>query len=82
MFSINNLIKTLLVDILGIYYISELGGFVGRPKRELKKIHRKKTKKAREEAKKCSKGEIPYEKLTQRAKHFLKKGKKQKTTSA
>ena len=55
---------------------------MGRPKRELKKIHRKKTKKAREEAKKCSKGEIPYEKLTQRAKHFLKKGKKQKTASA
>ena len=55
---------------------------MGRPKRELKKIHKKKTKKARREAKQYSKGEIPYEKLTQRAKHFLRKGKKQKTTSA
>ena len=65
-----------------ICVISEAGGFMGRPKKELKKIHKKKTKKARREAKQCSKGEIPYEKLTRRAKHFLKKGKKQKTTSA
>ncbi|NQT28111.1 MAG: hypothetical protein HQ570_00765 [Candidatus Omnitrophica bacterium] len=55
---------------------------MGRPKKELKKIHKKKTNKARKEAKQYSKGEIPYEKLTQRAKHFLKKGKKQKTPSA
>jgi len=55
---------------------------MGRPKHELKKIHKKKTKKARKEAKQCLKGEIPYEKLTQRAKHFLRKGKKQKTASA
>ena len=62
--------------------MSELGGPMGKPKRELKKIHKKKTKKARREAKQCSKGEIPYAKLTRRAKHFLRKGKKQKTTSA
>jgi len=62
--------------------MSELGGSMGRSKRELKKIHKKKTKKARREAKQCSKGEIPYEKLTQRAKHFLRKSKKQKTASA
>lgn len=55
---------------------------MGRSKRELKKIHKKKTKKARKEAQQCSKGEIPYEKLTQRAKHFLRKGKKQKPPSA
>jgi len=55
---------------------------MGRPKRELKKIHKKKTKKARRVAKQYSKGEIPYEKLTQRAKHFLRKGKKQTTVSA
>jgi len=55
---------------------------MGRSKRELKKIHKKKTKKARGKAKQCSKGEIPYEKLTQRAKHFLKKSKKQKTAAA
>lgn len=55
---------------------------MGRSKRKLKKIHRKKTKKSRRKANLCAKGEIPYEKLTQRAKHFLKKGKKQKTPSA
>ena len=55
---------------------------MGRPKRELKKIHRKKTKKAREEANQHKKGKIPYEKLTQRAKHFLKKSEKQKSVSA
>jgi len=55
---------------------------MGRPKKELKKIHKKKTNKARLEAKQHSKGEIPYEKLTQLAKHFLTKGKKKKTTSA
>ena len=55
---------------------------MGRPKKELKKIHKKKTNKARKEAKQHSKGEIPYEKLTKLAKHFLTKGKKKKTTSA
>lgn len=54
---------------------------MGRSKRELKKIHKKKTNKARGEAQQHSKGEIPYEKLTQRAKHFLKKSKNQKTAS-
>jgi len=55
---------------------------MGRPKKELKKIHKKKTNKAHEEAKQHSKGTIPYEKLTRLAKSFIKKGKKKKTTSA
>jgi len=59
-----------------------IGGFMGRPKKELKKIHKKKTNKAHEEAKQHSKGTIPYEKLTRLAKSFIKKGKKKKTTSA
>ena len=54
---------------------------MGRPKKELKKIHRKKVKKAKNEARSFSKGDIPYEKLTRRAKHFLQKSKKQKSAS-
>ena len=53
---------------------------MGRPKHELKKIHRKKVKKAKEKTKLYSKGEISYQELSQRAKSFLKKGKKKKTT--
>lgn len=53
---------------------------MGRPKKELKKIHKKKAKKAKEKVKLHIKGELPFEKLTQRAKNFLKKGKKKKTT--
>jgi hypothetical protein len=55
---------------------------MGRPKRELKKIHRKKVKKAKAKVKLYAKGEIPYEKLTQRAKSFLRKGKKKKSALA
>ncbi len=51
---------------------------MGRPKRELKKIHKKKAKKAKSKVRLFSKGEISYEKLTQKAKHFLKKSQKQK----
>ncbi len=55
---------------------------MGRPKNELKKIHKKKVKKAKKETRSFSKGETPYEKLSQRAKHFLRKSKKQKSTLA
>jgi len=55
---------------------------MGRPKYELKKIHRRKVKKAKEKLKLYSKGETPYEKLTSFAKYLLKKGKKQKITPA
>ncbi len=52
---------------------------MGRPKKELKKIHRKKIKKAREKIKLLKEGKVTLESLTQKAKHFLKKGKKGKT---
>ncbi|MCM8820286.1 MAG: hypothetical protein NC925_05775 [Candidatus Omnitrophica bacterium] len=46
---------------------------MGRYKKELKKIHAKKVRKAKEQVRAFLKGEIPYEKLTQRAKYFLEK---------
>jgi len=52
---------------------------MGRPKKELKKVHKKKVKKAKEKTKLYAKGKLPFEELTQRAKRFLKKGKKKKT---
>jgi hypothetical protein len=55
---------------------------MGRSKYELKKVHRKKVRKAKEKLKLYSKGEIPCEKLPSFAKHFLQKSKKQKQTSA
>lgn len=55
---------------------------MGKPKRELKKIHRRKVKKAKKMVQSLCKGEIPFEKLSQRAKHFLKKRKKQKDKSS
>ena len=51
---------------------------MGRPKKELKKIHKKKVKKAKEKIKLHKKGELPHKGLTQRAKYLLKKGKKRK----
>lgn len=53
---------------------------MGRPKKELKKIHNKKIKKAKKVVQSFSKGEIPYQELSQKAKHFLKKSKKQKSS--
>jgi len=55
---------------------------MGRSKYELKKVHRKKIKKAKEKLRLYSKGEISSEKLTRCAKHFLQKRKKQKTASS
>lgn len=52
---------------------------MGRPKKELKRIHKKKVKKAKEKANLYTKEKLPFEELTQRAKRFLKKGKKKKT---
>ena len=55
---------------------------MGRPKKTLKKIHKKKVTKAKEKVKLFLKGELPKEQLTQRAKHFLTKGKKKKSSLA
>jgi len=55
---------------------------MGRPKRELKQIHRKKVKKAKAKVKLYRQKEISYEKLTEKAKHFLRKGKKKKSPLA
>ena len=49
---------------------------MGRYKKELKKIHRKKIKKAKEKVKAYLRGEIPYEKLTSLAKRLLEKRKR------
>ncbi|HEC69418.1 MAG TPA: hypothetical protein ENI31_03945 [Candidatus Omnitrophica bacterium] len=49
---------------------------MGRPKEELKKIHRKKVKKAKEKVKAHLRGEIPYSNLSQLAKKLLEKRKK------
>ncbi len=50
---------------------------MGRPKKELRKLHRKKLKKAKEKLKAYLRGEISYSELTQRAKRILEKRKKQ-----
>ena len=51
---------------------------MGRSKIELKRIHRKKIKKAKQKIKLYKKGEIPYSSLTQKSRHFLEKSKKKK----
>ena len=48
---------------------------MGRPKKELKKIHRKKTKKAKNRLNAYLKKEITFEQLTPLAKRFLIKRK-------
>ncbi len=50
---------------------------MGRPKKELKKIHRKKMRKAKKKVQLYAKKELPFEKLGERGKHFLEKKKKQ-----
>ena len=52
---------------------------MGRPKKELKQIHSRKIRKAKEKVKTFKEGKCTYAQLTERAKHFLKKGKKKKT---
>jgi len=52
---------------------------MGRSKRELKQIHRKKVKKAKQKVSQYKKNEITFEKLPERAKHFLKKDRKKKS---
>ena len=49
---------------------------MGRPKKELKKIHRKKARRAKEKVKLHLKGEVRQQSLTQLAKMFLKRRKK------
>lgn len=49
---------------------------MGRPKEELRKIHRKKVKKAKERIKAYLKGEIPFSQLNQLAKKLLEKRKR------
>jgi len=49
---------------------------MGRPKCELKKIHKKRVKKSKAKLKLYSKGELSFKNLTEHAKHFLKKQKK------
>jgi hypothetical protein len=50
---------------------------MARYKRELKRIHAKKVRKAKEKVRLFYKGELPYEKLTSLAKKFLEKRKRQ-----
>ena len=55
---------------------------MGRPKRELKKVHRKKIRKAKKIVKLYSQKELAFEKLTVRGKHFLEKKRKQEKKAA
>ncbi len=55
---------------------------MGRPKKELKQIHKKKTTKAKEKIKKYLNKDISYPELTVRAKKILKKSKTKKTSAA
>ncbi|MCK4809335.1 MAG: hypothetical protein KAS99_00150 [Candidatus Omnitrophica bacterium] len=49
---------------------------MGKPKQEMKKIHRKKVKKAKEKVKLYVKNEITYSELPGRSKRFLEKREK------
>jgi hypothetical protein len=49
---------------------------MGKYKRELKRMHGKKVRKAKEKVRLYCKGDLPYEKLTVLAKKFLAKRKK------
>lgn len=49
---------------------------MGRPKKELKKIHRKKVKKAKEKVKLFLEGKIPYKDLNALARKMLEKRKR------
>ena len=49
---------------------------MGRPKKELKRVHRKKIKRAKTRVKSHLKGDLPKEKLTTLAKRFLRSKKK------
>ncbi len=55
---------------------------MARYKSELKKIHRKKMRKAKEKVRQFYKGEAPYEKLNVLAKKFLAKRKKKEKKPA
>ncbi len=50
---------------------------MGRPKHELKRIHRKKMRKAKKKVGAHCRGETPLKDLTRRALHFLEKKRKQ-----
>lgn len=54
---------------------------MGRYKPELKKTHRKKVRKAKAKIKLYLKGELTYAQLTQRAKKFLQKRRRQERKS-
>ena len=49
---------------------------MGRPKKELKRIHKKKIRRAKAKVRSHLKGELPKEKLTTLAKRFLRTKKK------
>ena len=55
---------------------------MARYKSVLKKIHRKKMRKAKAKVRLYYKGEVPYEKLNALAKNFLAKRKKKEKKSA
>lgn len=55
---------------------------MGRPKKELKKIHAGKVKKAKASAARCLKEETSFDKLNRLAKRFVRKGKKKKASAS
>jgi len=54
---------------------------MGRSKKEMKGVHARKIKKAKEKLQLYLKKEVALEKLSQRVKHFLLKSNKKKTNS-
>jgi len=55
---------------------------MGRSKKELKKIHKRKVKKAKQKVKLLTKNQLSYKDLSLRAKHFLRKSQKKKKSIA
>lgn len=55
---------------------------MGRPKKELKQVHRKNIKKAKAKVRQYAKGDLSYDKLTSLAKKMLEKHNRHSKKSA
>ncbi|MEI8349468.1 MAG: hypothetical protein WCI77_04900 [Candidatus Omnitrophota bacterium] len=71
-----------LLRFLDLLDYSLKGGFMGRYKQELKRLHARKVRKAKEKIRLFYKGELPQEKLTALAKTFLARRKRQEKKPA
>jgi hypothetical protein len=79
---VNKILNLQEYSLCGIKDVNYKEVLMARYKSVLKKIHRKKMRKAKEKVRKFYKGEIPYEKLNVLTKNFLAKRKRKEKKSA